>query len=139
MSPEEKRDLQYRAKRAISAPVPKSVLEGSARQAAARPLSLETTGDPRSANSAAPKGCVGQGMGGTPMSTAVQPVPAENAPALCATAQGIVTRMGQDPKGLGCEAIEPGPEGMRPASTGFGACAGACGGVLFQLSLSPHQ
>ncbi len=34
MSPEEKRDLQYRAKRAIAAPVPKSVLHGSARQAA---------------------------------------------------------------------------------------------------------
>lgn len=34
MSPEEKRDLQYRAKRAISAPVPKSVLQGDARQAA---------------------------------------------------------------------------------------------------------
>lgn len=34
MSPEEKRDFQYRAKRAIAAPVPKSVLEGSARQAA---------------------------------------------------------------------------------------------------------
>lgn len=34
MSPEEKRDLQYRARRAISTPVPKSVLEGNARQAA---------------------------------------------------------------------------------------------------------
>ena len=34
MSPEEKRDLQYRAKRAISAPVPKSILSGSARSAA---------------------------------------------------------------------------------------------------------
>lgn len=34
MSPEEKRDLQYRASRAISAPVPKSVLEGSASRAA---------------------------------------------------------------------------------------------------------
>lgn len=34
MSPEEKRDLQYRAKRAIAAPVPKSVLQGNARQAA---------------------------------------------------------------------------------------------------------
>lgn len=30
MSPEEKRDLQYRARRAISAPVPKSILSGSA-------------------------------------------------------------------------------------------------------------
>lgn len=43
-------------------------------------LSLETTGDPRSATSAAPQGCVGQGMGGTPMSLGVHPVPAENAP-----------------------------------------------------------
>ena len=34
MTSEEKRDFQYRAKRAIAAPVPKSVLEGSARQAA---------------------------------------------------------------------------------------------------------
>ena len=31
MSPEEKRDLQYRARRAISAPVPQSVRSGSAR------------------------------------------------------------------------------------------------------------
>lgn len=86
-------------------------------QASARHLSLETTGDPRSANSAAPKGCVGQGYGAAcPMSTVVQHVPVENSTAASATAQGIVTRMGQDPKGLGCEAIEPGPEGMRPAS-----------------------
>lgn len=34
MSPEEKRDLRYRARRAIAAPVPKSVLEGGAGQAA---------------------------------------------------------------------------------------------------------
>lgn len=34
MSPEEKRDLQYRAVRALNAPVPRSVLIGSARQAA---------------------------------------------------------------------------------------------------------
>jgi len=33
----------------------------------ARPLSLETTGDPRSATSASPQGCVGQGMGSMPM------------------------------------------------------------------------
>ncbi len=91
------------------------------------PLSLETTGDPRSANSAAPQGCVGQGMGSMPMSTGVRPVPVEVAHALSTTAQGIVTRMGQDPKGLGGAAIEPGPEGMRPASSGFGACPGACG------------
>ena len=85
-------------------------------QAAARLLSLETTGDPCSANSAAPQGCMGQGMGSMPMSPCVQHVPVENATTASATAQGIVTRMGQDPKGLGCEAIEPGPEGMRPAS-----------------------
>lgn len=34
MSPEDKRDLQYRARRAIAAPVPKSVLQGNARTAA---------------------------------------------------------------------------------------------------------
>lgn len=89
-------------------------------------LSLVTTGDPRSANSAAPQGCVGQGMGSMPMSPCVQLVPFENAPALCTTAQGIVTRMGQDPKGLGCEAIEPGPEGMRPASFACSCARGVC-------------
>ena len=80
----------------------------------ARPLSLETTGDPRSATSAAPQGCVGLGMGSMPMSPCVQPVPAENATTASATAQGIVTRMGQDRNGLGGAAIEPVPEGMRP-------------------------
>ena len=94
-------------------------------QAAARPLSLETAGDPRSANSAAPQGCVGQGMGSMPMSPCVPPVPVENVPAASTTAQGIVTRMGQDPKGLGCEAIEPGPEGMRPASAACSCARGA--------------
>lgn len=89
-------------------------------------LSLETTGGPRSATSAAPKGCVGQGMGGTPMSTDVQPVPAENAPTASTTAQGIVTRMGQDLKGLGGAAIEPGPEGMRPACA---SCVVDCAGA----------
>ncbi|MFI8616124.1 hypothetical protein ACIGHN_11505 [Acidovorax sp. NPDC077693] len=34
MSPETKRDLQYRCRRAIAAPVPKSVLEGGASRAA---------------------------------------------------------------------------------------------------------
>ena len=94
-------------------------------QAAARRLSLETTGDPRSANSAAPQGCVGQGMGSMPMSPGVQPVPAENVPAASTTAQGIVTRMGQDPKGLGGAAIEPGPEGMRPAVAACSCARGA--------------
>ena len=94
-------------------------------QAAARPLSLETTGDPRSATSAAPQGCVGQGMGSMPMSPCVQPVPAENATTDCTTAQGIVTRMGQDPKGLGGAAIEPGPAGMRPASAACSCARGA--------------
>lgn len=91
------------------------------------PLSLETAGDPRSAISAAPQGCVGQGMGSMPMSPCVQPVPAENATAASTTAQGIVTRMGQDRNGLGGAAIEPGPAGMRPACSGFDAdCADAC-------------
>lgn len=118
-------------------------------QVAARPLPWETTGDPRSATSAAPQGCVGQGMGGTPMSTDVCPVPPVLAAALGisapdfylvldgdrlllrraarATAQGIVTRMGQDLQGLGGAAIEPGPAGMRPACSGFDAdCNDAC-------------
>ena len=95
-------------------------------QASARPLSLETTGGPRSANSAAPKGCVGQGYGAAcPMSTVVQHVPVENSTAASATAQGIVTRMGQDPKGLGGAAIEPGPAGMRPASAACSCARGA--------------
>ncbi|GKT02462.1 hypothetical protein AVKW3434_23755 [Acidovorax sp. SUPP3434] len=34
MSPEAKRDLEYRCRRAISAPVPKSICEGSPRRAA---------------------------------------------------------------------------------------------------------
>ena len=34
MSPEEKRDLQCRAKRAVSAPVPQSIRNGNARAAA---------------------------------------------------------------------------------------------------------
>ena len=94
-------------------------------QASVRLLSLETTGDPHSANSAAPQGCAGQGMGSMLMSPCVQPVPVENATVASATAQGIVTRMGQDPKGLGCEAIEPGPEGMRPASFACSCARGA--------------
>ena len=95
-------------------------------QAAARLLSLETTGDPCSANSAAPKGCMGRGYGAAgPMSPCVQHVPVENATVASAAAQGIVTRMGQDPKGLGCEAIEPGPEGMRPASFACSCARGA--------------
>ena len=76
--------------------------------AQAAPLSLETAGGPCSANSAAPKGCVGQGMGSMPMSPAAQSVPAENATTVSTSAQGIVTRMGQDRNGLGGEAIEPG-------------------------------
>lgn len=85
--------------------------------AQAAPLSLQTTGDPCSANSAAPQGCMGQGMGSMPMLPAAQLVPSENIPAASTAAQGIVTRMGQDPQGLGGAAIEPGPEGMRPASS----------------------
>lgn len=93
----------------------------------ARLLSLETTGDPCSANSAAPQGCMGQGYGAAgPMSTVVQPVPVESVPVHRSAAQGIVTRMGQDPQGLGGEAIEPGPAGMRPAAA-VAVCWGACG------------
>ena len=56
---------------------------------------------------------------------AIRPRPAMPA-AINAPAQGIVTRMGQDPHaGLGGAAIEPGPAGMRPASCA--PCWGACG------------
>ena len=66
-------------------------------------------------------------MGGRPMSTDALSVPLDVARVLCATAQGIVTRMGQDLKGLGGAAIEPGPEGMRPACSGFDSdCSDAC-------------
>ena len=95
--------------------------------AQAAPLSLETAGGPCSANSAAPKGCMGQGMGSMPMSTDAQPVPLDVARVLCATAQGIVTRMGQDRNGLGGEAIEPGPEGMRPDSVAVASACAPCG------------
>lgn len=92
------------------------------------PLLERQTGDPCSANSAAPQGCMGQGYGAAgPMSTVVQPVPVESVPVLCSTAQGIVTRMGQDPQGLGAEGIEPGPAGMRPAAAAVAACWGAWG------------
>lgn len=90
-------------------------------------LSLETTGDPRSATSVAPQGCVGQGMGSMPMSPCVRPVPLENATTARTTAQGIVTRMGQDLKGLGGAAIEPGSAGMRPPCS---SCAAACAADL---------
>jgi len=90
-------------------------------------LPLETTGGPCSANSAAPKGCMGQGMGSMPMSTDAQPVPLDVARVLCATAQGIVTRMGQDRNGLGGEAIESGPEGMRPDSVAVASACAPCG------------
>ena len=105
--------------------------------AQAAPLSLETTGDPRSANSAAPKGCMGQGMGSMPMSAIAQPVPTENTLAASTAAQGIVTRMGQDRNGLGGAAIEPGPEGMRPAC--WGACGVCdCGGKAAPVSVAAY-
>jgi len=104
-------------------------------QAAAAPLPERQPGPRQSANSASREaGLVGAGYGvPNPMSADVPPVPVEVAHALRATAQGIVTRMGQDPQGLGGEAIEPGPAGMRPASIDAPAapavqpCWGACG------------
>lgn len=75
-------------------------------------------------------GSAGLGVWGCrpPMSTVVQHVPVAIGVAARSSAQGIVTRMGRDPKGLGCAAIEPGPEGMRPASFAAGNCdAGALG------------
>lgn len=91
----------------------------------AAPLLERQAGDPRSANSAAPQGCVGQGMGNMPMSRHARPVPSAEPAAASSPAQGIVTRTGQDLQGLGGAAIEPGPEGMRPAAVA--ACWGACG------------
>lgn len=102
-----------------------SCTPAEARNWPARLLLLETTGDPRSATSAAPQGCVGQGMGSMPMLACVPPVPLENATTASATAQGIVTRMGQDLQGLGGVAIEPGPAGMRPACASFSAACAA--------------
>ena len=97
-------------------------------------LSLETAGGPCSANSAAPKGCMGQGMGSMPMSTDAQPVPVDVARVLCTTAQGIVTRMGQDALAwLGGEAIEPGPARMRPV---FGVCGAFC---AFVAAAAPSE
>lgn len=75
-------------------------------------------------------GSAGLGVWGCrpPMSTFVQHVPVAIGVAARSPAQGIVTRMGRDPQGLGGEAIEPGPEGMRPASFAAGNCdAGALG------------
>jgi len=85
------------------------------------PCPERQAGGPEAANSRAPQGR-GQGMGSMPMSTPARPVPHALSAVAQATAQGIVTRTGQDLQGLGGEAIEPGPAGMRPA-----ACWGACG------------
>lgn len=89
------------------------------------PLLGRQAGDPCSANSAAPQGCMGQGMGSMPMSRHARPVPSAEPATASSPAQGIVTRTGQDLQGLGGAAIEPGPEGMRPAAVA--ACWGACG------------
>lgn len=103
--------------------------------ALAAPFAGDKPGPRRSANSASPEGgSVGAGYGvPNPMSTCVPPVPDAIAPDLRAPVKGIVTRMGQDPQGLGGVAIEPGPAGVRPASSGaavsccglHGVCAGA--------------
>ena len=93
--------------------------------AALLPPAMPNLGAPQAANSRALQGA-GAGMGGKPMATEALHVPHEVAHAFRATAQGIVTRMGQDPlAGLGGEAIEPGSEGMRPAA--LPVCWGACG------------
>lgn len=92
--------------------------------------SLVNTGTRRRATSPAREaGAVGQGYGAAgPMSTVARLVPSNLLAALRATAQGIVTRMGQDPlAGLGGEAIEPGPEGMRPAASAFPSAVARAG------------
>jgi len=98
-------------------------------QAVAAPLPERQPGPRQSANSASSAASlVGAGYGvPNPMSADVQPVPVEVAHALRTPAQGIVTRMGRDPQGLGGEAIEPGPAGMRPVCSGFVPdCPDAC-------------
>lgn len=92
---------------------------GRAAAEPALPSLLVNTGTRRRATSPAREaGAVGRGDGAAgPMPTVVRLVPSSLLAVLRATAQGIVTRMGQDPlAGLGGEAIEPGPAGMRPAS-----------------------
>lgn len=81
------------------------------------PLFGDKPGPRQSANSASSAASlVGAGYGvPNPMSSHARPVPRALGAAASSPAQGIVTRMGQDPQGLGGEAIEPGPEGMRPA------------------------
>lgn len=82
------------------------------------PLPEDKPGPRQSANSASSAASlVGAGYGvPNPMSSHARPVPDALGAAASSPAQGIVTRMGQDPHaGLGGEAIEPGPEGMRPA------------------------
>jgi hypothetical protein len=95
----------------------------------AAPHPERQTGGPEAANSRAPQ-ARGQGMGSMPMSRHAPPVPGAEPAAASSPAQGIVTRMGRDPEGLGGEAIEPGPRnaGMRPAAL-LPLCwgnAGAC-------------
>lgn len=102
----------------------------------AAPILERQTGGPCSANSAAPQGCMGQGYGAAgPMSTVVQPVPVDPVPVHRSTAQGIVTRMGQDPQGLGAEGIEPGAEGIRPAVSS--ACSRSCSGFFVDCADAP--
>lgn len=97
--------------------------------ALAAPLAGDKPGPRRSADSASPEGgSVGVGYGvPNPMSTCVPPVPDAIVPDLRAPAKGIVTRMGQDPQGLGGAAIEPGLAGIRPASEAAVSCCGLHG------------
>ena len=102
----------------------------------AAPLLEIQAGDPCSANSAAPQGCTGQGYGAAgPMSTVVPLVPLDSVTVHRSTAKGIVTRMGQDPQGLGAEGIEPGAEGIRPAVSS--ACSRSCSGFFVDCADAP--
>lgn len=97
------------------------------------PLLGDKPGPRRSANSASREaGSVGAGYGvPNPMSSLAQPVPHAACAVASSPARGIVTRMGQDPQGLGGEAIEPGPAGTRPLSESAAAAPSA------PLSVSP--
>lgn len=114
------------AKPATAAASMKHILTHLARVLPA-PLPGDKPGPRQSANSASSAASLaGAGYGvPNPMSSHAQPVPHALGAAINAPAQGIVTRMGQDPQGLGGAAIEPGPAGMRPASCA--PCWGACG------------
>jgi hypothetical protein len=97
------------------------------------PLFGDKPGPRQSANSASSAASlVGAGYGvPNPMSSHARPVPHALGAAASSPAQGIVTRMGQDPQGLGGEAIEPGhrASGDAPGCSSCGQCAASITGA----------